>query len=81
MTTARLLPNCPKQFNQLQPSLSVLQQQLDTLLASGSSRDRVEGGLAAAALCIIVHRSWCKTAQAVQVGTVVFQHGMCCSFC
>lgn len=67
VTTARLLPSCPKQFNQLRSSLSGVQQQLDTLLASGSSRDRVEGGLAAAALCIVVHRSWSEAAAADHV--------------
>jgi hypothetical protein len=59
-----LLPNVPQHCSQLRLALSALQQQLDKLVGSGSGGDRVEGGLAAAALCIVVHRTWQNEASA-----------------
>lgn len=62
VTSARILPNVPQRYVQLRSAVSVLQHQLDKLLCSSNSRDRVEGGLAAAALCIVIHRAWSKEA-------------------
>lgn len=67
-SSARVLPNVPQHYSQLRSALSVLQQQLDMLLR-GSSTDQVEGGLAAAGLCIVVQRCWAQEAAAVAATT------------
>lgn len=62
-SSAWMLPNVPhgQRYARLRSALQGLQQHLDKAL-SGSSSERVEGSLAAAALCITVHRAWCKEA-------------------
>lgn len=61
LSSAWVLPNVPQQHGPLRAALSLLQHQIDQLMF-GSTADRVTGSLAAAALCIVVHRAWAKEA-------------------